>query len=318
MEKNLTNEILKEIRKVIVGKDKAVLKVLTAILAGGHILLEDVPGVGKTTLALAFSKVLGLDYRRVQFTPDTMPSDITGFSLYDKSKNTFVYQLGPVMTNLLLADEINRTSSKTQAALLEAMEEKNVTIDGKTHSLPDPFIVIATQNPVGSAGTQMLPSSQLDRFMIRLTMGYPDFESQINILKERHLSDPLDSAEQIVNKQQLLSLQREALNTFISDPIYEYITRLAEATREHSMTELGLSPRGALSVCRFAKAYAYLNGREYVVPQDIMEIFSDAAAHRLVLSRKARISEKTSQSIIAEILDETSVPAVEIKQEKKQ
>lgn len=314
---NLKNEILKEIGKVIVGKNDAVSKVLTAILAGGHILLEDIPGVGKTTLALAFSKALGLDYRRIQFTSDTMPSDVTGFSLYNKAQNAFVYQPGPVMTNLLLADEINRTSSKTQAALLEAMEEKNVTVDGKTYPLPNPFVVLATQNPVGSAGTQMLPSSQLDRFMIRLTMGYPDFKSQINILKERHLGDPLDSVEQIVNKSQLLSLQQEALKTYISDPIYEYITRLAEATREHSLTELGLSPRGALAACRFVKAYAYLNERDYVVPQDVREVFCDIAAHRLVLSRKAKISERTEQSIIAEILAETPMPSVEIKQGEK-
>lgn len=311
---NKTEQILSEISKVIIGKDEVVSKVLTAILAEGHVLLEDVPGVGKTTLALTFSKVLGMDYKRVQFTSDTMPSDITGFSIYRKEQNKFVFQQGSVMTNLLLADEINRTSSKTQAALLEVMEEKKVTVDGQTHELPKPFAVIATQNPVGSAGTQMLPDSQLDRFMIRLEMGYPDFRSQVNILKDRHHEDPLDSVHQVSDVEQLLQMQSEVSSVYISDELYEYVTRLAQATRENSLIELGISPRGALALCRYVKAAAYIKGRDYVEPSDIMNAFSDVCAHRLVLSRKARLSDSSAQSVIAEILNSVQMPEISVVQ----
>lgn len=311
---NKTEQILSEISKVIIGKDEVISKVLTAILAEGHVLLEDVPGVGKTTLALTFSKVLGLDYKRVQFTSDTMPSDIIGFSIYNKEQNKFVFQPGPVMTNLLLADEINRTSSKTQAALLEVMEEKKVTVDGQTHELPKPFAVIATQNPIGSAGTQMLPDSQLDRFMIRLEMGYPDFRSQVNILKDRHHEDPLDSAVQVTDATQLIEMQSEVSSVYISDEIYEYVTRLAQATRENNLTELGISPRGALALCRYVKAAAYIKGRDYVEPSDIMEAFPDVCAHRLVMSRKARLSDSSAQSVIAEILNSVQMPEISVVQ----
>lgn len=305
-----TDIILKEIQKVIIGKDEVISKVFMAILSGGHVLLEDVPGVGKTTLALSFSRVLGLDYKRVQFTSDTMPSDIIGFSMYNKQKNEFQYQNGAVMTNLLLADEINRTSSKTQSALLEVMEEKNVTVDGITHPLPEPFIVLATQNPVGSAGTQLLPSSQLDRFMIRLEMGYPDFRSQVNILKDRHSDNPLSSIESIITVDDLLKMQSEAGKTFIADEIYEYITRLVESTRNNPMIELGISPRGALAICQMVKAQAYISGRDYVVPEDVGRIFEDVCAHRLVLSRKAKIADKSAKDILKEILETTDMPKV--------
>ncbi|MGN0546806.1 MAG: AAA family ATPase [Acutalibacteraceae bacterium] len=306
-----TEEILNEIKKVIIGKDDVSKKVLMAILSGGHVLLEDVPGVGKTTLALAFSKVLGISYKRIQFTSDTMPSDVTGFSIYNKATNSFEYQAGPVMTNLLLADEINRTSSKTQAALLEVMEEKNVTVDGETHALPEPFFVIATQNPVGSAGTQMLPASQLDRFMVRLEMGYPDFRSQVNILKDRHTENPLDSLKSVVNINALTQMQKEVAAVFIDNEVYEYVTRLAEATRNDEMIELGLSPRGALAVCRYAKANAFLQGRDYVVPQDVHQIFSSVCAHRMVMSRKARMAGYKAETEIAKILDSVSMPSIE-------
>lgn len=306
-----TDEILAQVRRAIVGKDDVIESVLTAVLAGGHVLIEDVPGVGKTTLALAFSRALGLDCRRIQFTPDTMPSDIVGFSVFNKAQNAFVYQPGPVMTNLLLADEINRTSSKTQAALLEVMEEKRVTVDGETHTLPEPFVVLATQNPLGSAGTQPLPPSQLDRFMIRISMGYPSFKGQVDILKDRHTSDPLDSIEQLVSVSELTALQKQAAQVFVADPIYEYVTRLAEATRTHNMIDLGLSPRGALAVCKFARAHAFIKGREYVIPQDIKEVFPMTAAHRLVLCRKARISDYTAQAVIDELLSQTDMPAIE-------
>lgn len=304
----IISDILQEIEKVIVGKNENVEKILMAVLAGGHVLMEDVPGVGKTTTAMTFAKVLGLDTRRVQFTSDTVPSDIIGYSVYDKESGTFVFKPGAVMTNLLLADEINRTSSKTQSALLEAMEELHVTVDGQTYALPKPFVVLATQNPVGSAGTQLLPSSQLDRFMIKLSMGYPDFESQVNILKERHSENPLNKIRAIVDIEKLKELIQETASVEVADVIYEYVTRLTQATREHPLVQLGISPRGALAVCRMAKAYAYLQGRDFVIPEDVAAIFGDVCAHRLVLGTKARMMEEKPETVIEAILQSVKMP----------
>ena len=303
-------EILDQIETVIVGKNEVMERILMAILAGGHVLMEDVPGVGKTTTAMAFAKVLGLETRRVQFTSDTVPSDIIGFSVYDKDTGKLVYKPGAVMTNLLLADEINRTSSKTQSALLEAMEEGHVSIDGKTHPLPDPFIVLATQNPAGSAGTQMLPNSQLDRFLVKLTMGYPDFKSQVSILEERHTENPLDRVQPVVTKDELLQLVQETRNVEANDRIFDYVTTLAEATRTHPMVELGVSPRGALALCRMAKAHAFLAGRDFVVPEDVASVFPDVCAHRLILSAKARMMEEKAENILAEILKSVDMPVL--------
>lgn len=304
------NEILQEIEAVVVGKNEIVEKILMAILASGHVLMEDVPGVGKTTTAMAFAKVLGLETRRVQFTSDTVPSDIIGFSVYDKKTDEFVYKPGAVMTNLLLADEINRTSSKTQSALLEAMEERKVTVDGKTYPLPEPFVVLATQNPVGSAGTTMLPNSQLDRFLIRVSMGYPDFKSHVNILRDRHSDNPLDRAYAVIDQEELMKLVQEVTEVEVRDSIYEYVTALAEATRTHPMVQLGISPRGALAVCRMAKSYAYLHGRDFVMPEDVAAVFSDVCAHRLILSTKARMMEESPDSILEEILQKTDMPVL--------
>ncbi len=306
----MIEKILQEIEKVIVGKNENVEKILMAILASGHVLMEDVPGVGKTTTAMTFAKVLGLETRRVQFTSDTVPSDIIGFSVYDKETSEFVYKPGAVMTNLLLADEINRTSSKTQSALLEAMEERHVTVDGKTYRLPEPFIVLATQNPVGSAGTQMLPNSQLDRFIIKLSMGYPDFQSQVNILKERHTVNPLDKASAVVTAEQLEELIAKAAAVEIKDSVYEYVTHLAQATREHPLVQLGVSPRGALAVCRMAKAYAFLHGRDYVIPEDVAAVFPDVCSHRLMLSTKARMMEETTETVISAVLKQVEMPVL--------
>ncbi|MBR2422069.1 MAG: MoxR family ATPase [Oscillospiraceae bacterium] len=303
-------EILQQIETVIVGKRQIVEKILMAILAGGHVLMEDVPGVGKTTTAMTFAKVLGLDTKRVQFTSDTVPSDIIGYSVYDKESGDFVYKPGAVMTNLMLADEINRTSSKTQSALLEAMEELHVTVDGQTYPLPAPFVVLATQNPIGSAGTMMLPNSQLDRFMIKISMGYPDFKSQINILRDRHTQNPLDRVKPVVDIAQLQDLIREAAQVEIHDLVYEYITMLTQATREHPMVQLGISPRGALAVCRMAKAYAYLHGRDFVTPEDVAAVFSDVCSHRLVLATKARMLEEQPETIIRAILDAVQMPVL--------
>ena len=307
---NKTEQFINEVKKAIIGKDDILQKVFMSILSGGHVLLEDVPGVGKTTLAIAFSRVLGLEYKRVQFTSDSVPSDIIGFSVFDKQSGNFIYKPGAVMTNLLLADEINRTASKTQSALLEVMEEGNVTVDGTTHQVPSPFIVLATQNPVGSAGTQMLPNSQLDRFMICISMGYPDFESQINILKDRHTDNPVHTLTALSNRDEIIGMQKNVSAVYISDPVYAYITSLAEKTRSHSLVSLGISPRGALAVCQMAKAFAFVNGRDFVVPEDVTAIFGDVCAHRLVINPKARIAEKNAHMIIREIVDDIEMPLI--------
>ena len=306
----LASQIQKEVRKVIVGKDTVVQKVLMAILARGHVLLEDVPGVGKTTMAMAFARALDLNTRRVQFTPDTMPSDIIGFSIYDKASAALQYKPGAVMTNLLLADEINRTSSKTQAALLEAMEERRVSVDGVTHPLPEPFIVLATQNPVGSAGTQLLPASQLDRFLLRLSVGYPDRKSQVELMRDRHHADPLDTVEAVADIASLRRLTDTVSMTHIADSVYDYAARLVEETRAHPYIQLGVSPRGALALCRTAKAYAFLRERDYVIPDDVAAVLPDVCAHRLVLSAKARLHEYSAAQILLEILEKTKKPDV--------
>ena len=303
-----SERILSEVKKAIVGKNDVLARALMAILSRGHILLEDVPGVGKTTLALAFSRAMGIDYRRVQFTSDVVPSDIIGFSVYDKESGRLLFKPGAVMCNLLLADEINRTSSKTQSALLEVMEERQVTVDGQTHPVPDPFIVIATQNPVGSAGTQLLPQAQIDRFMVRLKMGYPDFNSQVNILRDRKSENPLSRVEQVASAAEVVQMQREVDSLRVADSILEYITHLCQATREHSVVQLGVSPRGALAVLKMSQAHAYLAGRDYVIPEDAAEIFGDVCAHRLVLSPKAKISGVTQEEVIRQVLSTVRMP----------
>ncbi|MGI6169064.1 MAG: AAA family ATPase [Christensenellales bacterium] len=307
---NKSQEIITEVKKVIVGKDDVIRKVLMAILSRGHVLLEDVPGVGKTTMALSFSRTLGLDYQRIQCTPDTTPSDIIGYSYYRKGADELEYKPGVVMCNMLLADEINRTSSKTQSALLEVMEEGNVTVDGVTRPLPQPFTVIATQNPFGSAGTQLLPQSQLDRFTVCLGMGYPDFESHINILRERNREQPLEHIHQVVEQGEMIEMQEEVNKIEMRDELFAYITRLAEGTRNSEDILLGLSPRGALAVVRMAKANAYLANRDYLVPQDIVDIFCDVAAHRMVISPKAKISGRIAEDILREILHTTETPEI--------
>lgn len=304
----VTEKILREVRKVIVGKDDVVEKVWISILAQGHVLLEDVPGVGKTTMALAFSKALGLETKRVQFTPDTMPSDIIGFSLPEQGR--MVYQPGAVMTNLLLADEINRTSSKTQSALLEAMEELQVTVDGVTRPLPKPFIVLATENPVGSAGTQMLPASQLDRFMLQLSMGYPNRASTAALLKDRHHVDPLSACQTVTSPAELEKLIAEVSNIHVADRIYDYIAELVDLTRSNAYVTLGVSPRGALAVTRAAKANAYLEGRDYVIPDDVCAVFPDVCVHRLILNSKARLQDYTAALILQNVLTSVQKPDV--------
>ena len=301
-------EILDQIETVIVGKNEVMERILMAILAGGHVLMEDVPGVGKTTTAMTFARVLGLKTRRVQFTSDTMPSDIIGFSVYDKDTGKLVYKPGAVMTNLLLADEINRTSSKTQSALLEAMEEKQVTVDGICYPLPDPFCVIATQNQVGTAGTQPLPNAQMDRFLVQLTIGYPDYESQMTLIRDRQLENPMEQVQQAADAAALVSMQQEVRRVAMDDKIIDYITRLAMASRAHPLLRLGISPRGALAVSRMAKACAYLHGRDYTLPEDVQEIFADVCAHRVLLSQQAKTQQSTAQDIMQALLREVAMP----------
>lgn len=301
--------ILREVQKVILGKQEIIEKVMMAVLANGHILLDDVPGVGKTSLAVALSKALGLCYQRVQFTPDVLPSDIVGFSIYNREQGTFRYMPGVVTkANLLLADEINRTSSKTKSALLEAMEEHQVTVDGDVHELMDPFIVIATENHVGTAGTQLLPHAQLDRFLVRLTIGYPSFEAQMDIIRDRKTSDPMESVSAAASRDGLLTMQKEAASVTMSDEIVAYITRLCMASREHTGVELGISPRGAIAVGRMARACAYLRGRDFVIPADVQEIFVDVCAHRILLNQRAKAAHFSRKDVLSEILSEVKEP----------
>ena len=304
-------QLQKELETIIKGKKAVTDKIIMAVLARGHILLEDVPGVGKTTTALALSRLMGMEFNRIQFTPDVVPSDVTGFTMYEKQTGQFMYRPGAVMCNLLLADEINRTSSKTQAALLEVMEEGRVTVDGETHEVPQPFVVLATENPVGSSGTQMLPESQLDRFMVSLSMGYPDHQSLVELLRDRQKVNPLELARTVITREEVLKLQSEVQDVYVADEVLDYIAKLAEATREHEMIVLGLSPRGTLALCRMAKAAAYMSARDYVIPKDVQTVFKDVAAHRMVLDSRARYQEKSAREILDEILAEVPQPKAE-------
>ncbi len=298
-----------ELEKVISGKSDVIGRILTAVTAGGHILLDDVPGVGKTTLAVALGKILDLNCRRIQFTPDVLPSDIVGFSMYDKESGTFLYRPGIVNgANLLLGDEINRTSSKTQSALLEAMEEKQVTVDGNTYPLPDPFLVIATQNHVGAAGTQALPYAQMDRFMVCLTVGYPDYAAQMELLRARQTDDPLERVKTVMSRESLLKAQREARRVTVKDALLDYITRLCLASRAHEWIDVGVSPRGALFLQRMTQARAYAENRDYATAADVQAVFTDVCAHRVVLSRKARAEGITPVQAMDALLAATENP----------
>ena len=309
--------VIGELKKVIVGKDDIIRKVLMVVIAGGHILLEDVPGVGKTTLALWLSKVMNLDYRRMQFTPDTMASDITGFSIYNKETGELEYKPGAAMCNLFLADEINRTSAKTQAALLEVMEEGGMTVDGVTHRTPDPFVCIATQNPLGSAGTQKLPDSQLDRFMARLSMGYPDLASQVDIVKQRQLTDPMDTVRPLISAAHIKAMRKAVQIVRMEDEVIRYAAELCEKTRSAEAVEQGVSPRAVLALVQMAKAAALMDGRDYAIPQDVKSVFIDVCAHRLILTARARIRKETEEKVLQGIMAEVNPPQI-IDKKKKQ
>lgn len=304
-------EIMSEMRKVIVGKDIILLKVLMGILAGGHILLDDMPGVGKTTLALGFSRTLGLEHRRVQLTPDVLPSDITGFSMYQKQTDSFVFHQGVAFCNLLLADEINRTSSKTQSALLELMEEGAVTVDGVTHTLPKPYCVIATQNPIGSVGTQMLPESQLDRFMICLSIGYPNLESEVNILRGNSGNTAMEAVHRIVDADCLRAMQQLVADVYVDDAILRYIAKLAAVTRTHPMLRLGISPRGTLALTAMVRAIALARGRDYAIPDDVSVVIGDVFHHRMLLHPKARMEHCTVDNVLQQVIASVPVPDIQ-------
>lgn len=300
--------ILNEIKKAVVGKDEAIEKVICALLAKGHILIEDIPGVGKTTMAMSLAKAMRLKANRMQFNPDVMPADVIGFHMYQKETGEFSYHEGPVMCNLFLADEINRTTAKTQSALLEVMEEGTVTVDGITRSVPEPFIVIATQNPAGSAGTQLLPDSQLDRFIIKLSMGYPNLADEVTILKQKRGRQEREEVIPVLSGKDILRMQEETSNIYVHTMIYEYAVKLANKTRNHPMLELGISPRGTIALISMAQARAYIKKRQYVLPEDIREMFLDVAEHRVLLNARARMNHMSATDILKQILDEVQAP----------
>lgn len=301
-------QILSQIRKVVVGKDTTLLWVLAAILARGHILLEDIPGVGKTTMALAFSRVLDLQYSRMQFTPDVLPSDVTGYTVMDPATGKMQYQPGAVLCNLFLADELNRATSRTQSALLEAMEEGQVTVDGVSHPLPNPFVVIATQNPIGAAGTQLLPDSQMDRFMVRLSLGYPSPRDEVNMVLNRQGGDPLAQTLTLMSREDLSALQQAVEETYVSESVVNYIVDLICATRNHSKILRGASPRATLAVTAMAKAVARLRGRDYVIPGDVREVFVHTIAHRLLLTPLAQAQNESPEDILRQLLETVPAP----------
>ena len=300
-------QILDQVRQVIVGKDEALLWALAAILSGGHILLEDIPGVGKTTMALSFARALDLEYGRIQFTPDVLPSDVTGYSVPDP-RGGMEYRPGGILCNLFLADELNRATSRTQSALLEAMEEGQVTVDGISHPLPKPFVVIATQNPTGAAGTQLLPDSQVDRFTLRLTLGYPAPKDEAAMIKNRQGGNTLAQVRHILTRNHLLNLQAMVAETYLSDSVIAYLVSLCAATRKSEDLSRGASPRASLSMASMAKAIAQLRGRDFVVPGDVKEVFLPTIAHRVQLSPKAESQGKTVQQVLKAILDATPAP----------
>lgn len=310
--KQKIDEILSETGKAVLGKQEVLSRILTAILAGGHILIDDIPGVGKTTIAVAFTHALGLDYKRMQFTPDVLPSDITGFSMYDKNSGEFRYMPGSAMTNLFLADEINRASPKTQSALLEVMQEGKLSVDGKTYPVPQPFIVMATQNPYGSSGTQELPDSQTDRFMIRITVGYPSAKDEIAILKHENMV-AASEVEAIVSAKELMEMRKEAAAVHVEDSIYGYMVNIANASRTHADVSLGISPRGTTALSSMSKAHALMEGRDYVIPDDVLSVAPYTLTHRLTLTGDARFAGKTPGSVLASIL--SSVPRPSLKED---
>lgn len=311
--RNLIETVTKQVGQVILGKEQEIREIMLAFLANGHVLLEDIPGVGKTTLALAFSKSMQLDYKRIQFTPDVLPSDLTGFSIYRREEERFVYQEGSVFCNLLLADEINRTSPKTQSALLEVMEERRVTVEGVTRPVPEPFLVIATQNPQGSAGTQLLPEAQVDRFMVSLSVGYPDYDSELAMVLGVREKSRVEDVVSVLQGDTLRDIQNAVDQVYLKENVGDYIVRLVRATREHPELSCVGSPRASIALVRMSRAAAFLNGRDYVIPSDVEEQFPYIIRHRITLDSAARMNGRTKDAVIGEILQQTRRPSMGIR-----
>ena len=303
-------QMKENVSKVIVGKGNVTDLILTALIAGGHVLLEDVPGTGKTMIAKSFAKSIDAEFARIQFTPDLLPSDITGINYYNQKQGEFVFRKGPVFSNILLADEINRATPRTQSALLECMEEHQVTVDGETRKLGFPFIVIATQNPIETAGTYPLPEAQLDRFLMKLEMGYPDKEEEITILNRFLKDNPIEDISNVCSKEDIKAMKNEVKNIYIHPSLIEYIVKLAEVTRNMGSVAIGISPRGSIAMVNAARAYAYVNGRNYVVPSDIKELALCVWGHRLVFNT-GMVAKENREQTINEALSQVEVPTEE-------
>jgi len=303
--------VLDSVAGAIVGKNEVILRVFLAMLARGHILIEDIPGVGKTTLAIAFSKALNLNYNRVQFTPDVLPSDVTGFSILNRETGNMEYMPGAVLCNLFLADELNRANSRTQSALLEVMEEGQLTVDGICHEIPQPFTVIATQNPVGAAGTQLLPDSQVDRFMIRIALGYPDYQDeQLLVVRKQDCRNLTELVEPVIKSNELESMREQVDKVHVDKTLVGYIVSLVKATRDHPGTLLGASPRASLALTSMSKAMAFLQGRDYITPDDITGVFADTLSHRLILRPGAVSDSSVTDGILSDVLESVAPPSL--------
>ncbi|MGR9047436.1 AAA family ATPase [Halobacillus faecis] len=302
------SEVLKNMRKVMIGKEEAAMLSLVALLAKGHVLLEDVPGVGKTMLVKTLAKSLDCDFKRIQFTPDLLPSDVTGVSIYNPKSMEFEFRPGPILGNIVLADEINRTSPKTQSALLEGMEETSITVDGNTVPLSDPFFVMATQNPIEYEGTYPLPEAQLDRFLIKMKMGYPTAKQEMEMLSRTSHGHPIDEISAVLTREELVGLQKEVLEVYVDRTVNRYIIDLVTGTRTHDGVYLGVSPRGSMALMKAAKAYAFIHDRDYVVPDDVQFMAPYVLSHRMILTSEARFEGQTAESIIDSLLSSTSIP----------
>ncbi|MDY0410514.1 MoxR family ATPase [Virgibacillus soli] len=302
------SKVMNNINQVMIGKQDVAILSLVALLAEGHVLLEDVPGVGKTMLVRTLAKSLDCDFKRIQFTPDLLPSDVTGVSIYNPQKMEFEFRGGPILGNIVLADEINRTSPKTQSALLEGMEEKNVTADGNTIKLARPFFVMATQNPVEYEGTYPLPEAQLDRFLLKLKMGYPSMQDELTMLERTSRSHPIDTIEPVMTKLELIALQEEVKEVYVDENVQQYIVNLTRETRNHEHIFLGVSPRGSIALMNAAKAFAFIHDRDFVLPDDVKYLAPYVMAHRIILNSEANYEGKTAEEVIATLVKNAYIP----------